>query len=161
MDGVCREVFGLHNYKVINVKSIGCPTPLSTQEIEQSLTKRIHHLQAFSISSELDFNKQKDDIYFCTIQKGFLPINKGWLFCSFAVFKKKADVWYTGASEACAIKKELWPFIEMPDEKRCEKFKEFDPMLEFQPLIYYLNRTSETDWYKQAFRNCIPIAARS
>ncbi len=163
LDGVCREVFGLHNYKIIkNKPSKFLKMPTSPDEMESRIMERVFDLQNYFEREKLDIKIGKDDdVYFSSLEEGFIKNNKCWMIYASAVFRKQHDVWFVGQTEATAIKKELWQFIDLPDEERCRKFKEFDQVLEFQPLIYYTNGTSESDWYKQAFRNCIPICARS
>lgn len=162
LDGVCRQNFELHNYKIVQFNNDPYSTPLSAMEMEGCLSEKILHLQNSFDSKEVDFEAGTNKtVWFCTLKTGFLQMNKGWMFYAAAVFRKQHDVWFTGQSEACAIKKELWGFMDLPENERSQKFKEFDSMLEFQPLSYYTNGISEVDWYKQAFRNCIPIAIRS
>ena len=157
LNGVCEKNFGLNNYKIIYKKHEGSPTPLSTKAMEKSLASRILALQIFFESKEKEI-VEEEVIYFSTIQKGFLQINKCWIFYACAVFKKIQGHSFTGQTEGYALKKDLWPFIDLPDEERYKKFEEFDYMLKVQPLSYYSNGISEGDFYKQAFRNCLPIA---
>lgn len=159
LESVARSAFGLHNCNIIQHKNESLNAPLSTKEMEQVLVKKMLKLQhSFESNNERGLG---GTIWFCTIQKGFLEMNKGWMLYAAAVFRKEHDVWFTGQTEATALKRGLWPFISLPDKQRYQKFKEFDPMLEFQPLIYYTNGIYENDWYKQALRNCIYAATYS
>ena len=162
LNGVCRENFKLHNYVIVKCNNHPYPTPLSAMEMEGYLSEKILHIQNSLDSKNVVIESEPGDtVWFCTLKTGFLLMNKGWMFYAAAVFRKQHDVWFTGQTEACALRKGLWGFIELPEDERSQKFKEFDNMLEFQPLSYYTNGISEVDWYKQAFRNCIPIAIRS
>ena len=159
LEAVSRGVFGLNNYNIIQKEHKNLSTPLSPKGLEDVLVKKISHLE-HSFESE-NMNTKGDTVWFCTIQKGFLQINKCWILYAAAVFKKQQGVCFTGQSEGSALKKELWPFIDVPDEERYQKLKEFDKTLESQPLIQWNSRINQTDWYKQSLRNCMLTAVAS
>ena len=162
LDHVCRGTFGLNKYEIFQKKTDSFPAPLSTKEMENALAKRIASIQSFFESPDFPRKvEEKDVVYFCSLQKGFVQINKGWMLTAFATFRKQHGVWFTGAAESAAIKKDLWQFVELSDKERYPKFYEVDQMLEFQPLIYYTNGKTETDWFKEAFRNCASQAQNS
>lgn len=159
--GVCTEVFGLHKYKIISNKPLDYPAPLSSAEMERCLSEKMQALETFFGSEkETLMEGGMTAIYFASTKLGFLQMNKGWMIYAAAVFRKQHDVCFTGQTEASAIKKELWPFISLAEEERHQKFAEFDNMLKFHSLIYYMRGKGQTDWYKEAWRNCVPTAVR-
>lgn len=155
LKGVLDRNFGIHNFEQhLYIDDEQKESPKSFSELTNRVDEKMARLR-----TKFDPKKFKGEynIYYATLKKGFLKTNEGpWLFVAYAVFGKDHP-YMPGMSEAFPLKKELWQYMDLPDEERYQKFKEFDPMLELQPLVYYINGTRETDWYKQAFRNCIPF----
>lgn len=156
LSAVCREHFGLHNFTIHYVKqSINEDAPLSFDELLAQTKRRIDWLRT---QCDLTLFDKEDVVYHATLQKGFIETPEGaWMLVDYVLFVK-GENFFPGMSESAPIKKEVWPSMRLPKEARYKQIEKVYPAFRTTGFITCINGTTETDWYKQAFRTAVKLA---
>ena len=154
LKGVCNGHFGMHTFDLHYIKNENeRGIPVSFEELTEQADKRINQLRAGFPPT----TAEEKGIYYATIQKGFIKVKQGgWLLTAYALFGNASDL-IPGMPESVPLKQEMWNYMYLPQKERYEKLAEIYPLFRVKPLISCINETSEVDWFKQAFRACIPF----
>lgn len=157
LNAVCQGNFGLHNFTIFYVKPFKDEdAPLSFEELTTQAKRRIDWLWS-QCDSTFSFEKE-DNVYYATLQKGFIETPEGaWLLTAYVLFVK-GENFFPGMAESVPLKKEVWPFMRLPKEARYKQIETVYPAFRTTSFITCINGTSESDWYKQAFRTAVQLA---
>lgn len=160
--GVLDSNFGMHNYErmLFSKKTYeeDSSDPKNYLELCENIESRINKIQQNFLHLTTT-GKIDESFYLLTLKKGFLqnPKSKTWTFVSAAGFCKLNSPVIIGLSGGVALKSEFSNLMDLSQEERCMAFRKEFPFMEKTSLIECINGTKEVDWFKEAYRNCIPF----